>query len=169
MSDRHSAALTQLIVKALTLSGQRGILLTGWGALSKTDLPHNTIFQIDSVPHDWLFPHMAAIVHHGGAGTTATALRAGKPSIIIPFATADQTFWGRRVFELGVGPRPIPRKQLSAEGLAEAIHLAVSDDAMRSRAATLGQHLQSEDGVANAVEAFNRIIKGKSHAGTLSF
>lgn len=161
MSHRDPAALTKLIIRALALTGKRGVLLTGWGGMSKADWANNTIFQIDSIPHDWLFPRMAAVVHHGGAGTTAAALRSGKPSIIVPFAPPDQSFWGHRVFELGVGPRPIPAKQLSAERLAEAICLATSDEAMASHAAALGKHLQREDGVANAVEAFHLITRGK--------
>jgi len=169
MSNRHPAAITELVVKALSLSGQRGLLLTGWGGLSKADLPNNTIFQVGSIPHDWLFPRMAALVHHGGAGTTAAGLRAGKPSVIVPFGPPDQTFWGRRVFDLGVGPQPIPQKQLTVERLAEAIYLAVSNEAMASRAAALGKHLQSEDGVANAVEAFHKITRETSTAGAISF
>jgi UDP:flavonoid glycosyltransferase YjiC (YdhE family) len=169
MSDRHPAAMTELVVRALALSRQRGILLTGWGGLSKASLPDKTIFQVDSIPHDWLFPRMAALVHHGGAGTTATGLRSGKPSIIVPFGPPDQTFWGRRVFELGVGPRPISRKQLAVERLAEAINLVVSDEAISSRAEALGQHLQRENGVANAVEVFQMITEGKSGTKTASF
>jgi UDP:flavonoid glycosyltransferase YjiC (YdhE family) len=96
---------------------------------------------------------MAAVVHHGGAGTTAAGLRAGLPSVIVPFAW-DQPFWGRRVWELGVGPRPIPRKRLSVERLADAITAAVSDKEMRRRAQVLGERIRQEDGVANAVEAF---------------
>jgi UDP:flavonoid glycosyltransferase YjiC (YdhE family) len=169
MSNRHPAAMTELVVKALALSGQRGVLMTGWGGLSKTDLPNNMIFQVDSVAHDWLFPRMAAVVHHGGAGTTAAGLRAGKPSIIVPHGPADQTFWGRRVFDLGVGPRPISRKLLTVERLVEAIYLAVSNEAMVARAAALGKHLQSEDGVANAVETFHKITRERSKTGTMSF
>jgi sterol 3beta-glucosyltransferase len=169
MSNRRPAELTKLIIRALALSGQRGILLTGWGGLSKADLPNDTIFQVDAIPHDWLFRRMAALVHHGGAGTTAAGLRAGKPSIIVPFGPPDQTFWGRRVLELGVGPAPIPRKQLTVERLAEAINLAASDAAMGSRAEALGKHLQSEDGVANAVEAFQMMTEGEFGAKTTSF
>jgi UDP:flavonoid glycosyltransferase YjiC (YdhE family) len=169
MSNRQPAVMTELVIKALALCGQRGILLTGWGGLSKTDLPNNTIFQVDSVSHDWLFPRTAAVVHHGGAGTTAAGLRAGKPSIIVPHGPPDQTFWGRRVFDLGVGPRPISRKLLTVERLAEAIYLAVSNEAMASRAATLGKQLQSEGGVANAVETFQMITEGKLSTEITSF
>ena len=103
------------------------------------------------MPHDWLFPQVAAVVHHGGAGTTAAGLRAGVPSINIPFF-GDQPFWGQRVADLGVGPQPIPRKQLTVERLAQALQTAIHDSAMRQRARVLGEQIQSENGVQRAVE-----------------
>ncbi|WP_375511665.1 glycosyltransferase [uncultured Nostoc sp.] len=149
-------ALASLVVKALALSGQRGILLTGWGGLSNADLP-DSIFKIDSIPHDWLFPQVAAIVHHGGAGTTGAGLRSGVPSILVPFF-ADQPSWGHRVAHLGVGPAPIPLKELSAERLAAAIQSAISDETMKARARALGLQIQAEDGVAKAVEVFHQYL-----------
>ncbi|MFL5587557.1 MAG: glycosyltransferase, partial [Ktedonobacteraceae bacterium] len=109
---------------------------------------------------DWLFPQMAAVVHHGGAGTTAAGLRAGIPSVIIPFF-AEQPFWGRRIAELGVGPKPIPRKRLSQERLAAAIHTAASDESMRKRAGALGECIRAENGVARAVEVFHRCLQSQ--------
>lgn len=104
--------------------------------------------KLDSAPHAWLFPRMAAVVHHGGAGTTAAGLRAGVPSIVIPH-TNDQFAWGRRAEELGVGSKPIPRKQLNAERLAAAIHDALKDDVQQA-ARTLGVKIQNENGAENA-------------------
>ena len=98
----------------------------------------------------------AAVVHHGGAGTTAAGLRAGVPSIIVPFF-ADQPFWGARVAELGVGPKPIPRKNLTVEQLSQAIQMAVTNNAMRQRAANLGAKIRAEDGVARAVEIIQQV------------
>jgi UDP:flavonoid glycosyltransferase YjiC (YdhE family) len=106
----------------------------------------------DSIPHSWLFPQVAAVVHHGGAGTTAAGLRAGKPTICVPFISLDQNFWGWRVADLGVGLPPIPSRQLSAEKLAKALTTAVRDPAMNQRAAELGANIRSEDGVAQAVD-----------------
>ena len=140
---------TSLILQALERSGQRGVLSAGWGGLKKTGLPEN-VFMIDSIPFSWLFPQMAAVVHHGGAGTTSIGLWAGVPSIVTPFM-GDQPFWGQRIYELGVGPKPIPRRQLTADRLAEAIQIAVSDQTMRKKAARLGQLIRKEDGIANAV------------------
>jgi UDP:flavonoid glycosyltransferase YjiC (YdhE family) len=151
--------MTEMALNALACSRQRGILLTGWGGLSNADLP-DEVFKIDTIPHDWLFPQMAAVVHHGGAGTTAAGLRAGIPSVIIPFF-AEQPFWGRRIAELGVGPKPIPRKRLSQERLAAAIHTAASDESMRRRAHTLGECIRTENGVARAVEVFHRCLQSQ--------
>jgi sterol 3beta-glucosyltransferase len=102
---------------------------------------------------------MAAVVHHGGAGTTGAGLRAGVPSIIVPVSN-DQPFWGRRVKALGAGPAPIPRKRLTADRLAHAIGVAVTDEAIRKRAAELGETIRAEDGVANAVRIINQTLGG---------
>jgi sterol 3beta-glucosyltransferase len=144
---------TELVVRALARAGQRGILLTGWGGLSET-AASDDVFVINSVPHDWLFPYAAAVVHHGGAGTVAAVLRAGVPSVVVPFM-GDQPFWARRLFQLGAAPEPIPRAQLSVDRLAEALNLATQDQAMRAQATALGQRIQSEDGVTRAVDAFD--------------
>jgi UDP:flavonoid glycosyltransferase YjiC (YdhE family) len=156
MKDRNPAASIELAVKALAGAKQRGILLTDWDGISNSDLPDD-IFKVERVPHDWLFPQMAAVVHHGGAGTIATALRAEVPSITVPFF-ADQTFWGRLIHKLGAGTRPIPRRQLSAARLAHSIRSVVSDTTMRKRAAILGGQIRAEDGVARAVEAVNEYL-----------
>jgi sterol 3beta-glucosyltransferase len=149
------ARKTEIVLKALRLAGQRGILATGWGGLTADDAPED-VFVLDAAPHDWLFPRVAAVVHHGGAGTTGAALRAGRPSVICPFV-GDQTFWGRRVAMLGVGPSPIPTHKLTAERLADAIRQAVTDQNMHRRAAALGETIRAENGVECAIE---RIIIG---------
>ncbi len=143
------AATTTEILEAIRLSGQRAILHLGWAGLGRQDLPAN-VWPIEYAPYQWLFPRTAATVHHGGSGTTAFALRAGRPTIIIPFLF-DQFYWGRRVFALGAGPPALPRKRLSAVRLAELIDLAVNDTGMQSRAAELGQKLRQEEGLARAV------------------
>lgn len=148
MGNRNPEETTRLALKALALSGQRGVLASGWGGLSGSDLP-DTVHMLKSVPHSWLFPQMAAVVHHGGAGTTAAGLQAGVPSIVIPFF-GDQPFWGQRAAALGVGPVPTPKKRLTAEKLAQSITQAVSDAGMRQRAAALGEKIRAENGAARA-------------------
>lgn len=159
ISNRKPEETADLVLQALSKTGQRAILLSGWGGLHKADLP-DSVFMIDSIPHAWLFPRVTAVVHHGGAGTTAAGLRAGIPSIIIPFF-GDQPFWGQRVYELGVGPKPIPRQRLTIDNLAEAIRAAITDGEMRRRAAALGERIQSEDGLAQAVALIEQSIGNK--------
>jgi len=151
------AETTDLVLQALSKIQQRAILLSGWGGMQKTDLPAS-VFMLDSIPFSWLFSRVAAVVHHGGAGTTSAGLRAGVPSVVIPFST-EQAFWGRRIHELGVGPMPIPRSKLTVDRLARAIQDAVTNPVMLQRAAELGAKIRAEDGIADAVEVIKRIEK----------
>jgi UDP:flavonoid glycosyltransferase YjiC (YdhE family) len=150
MGGRNPEQLAGIIMEALAKSGQRGLLLTGWGGLRPELVPDN-VFVVDSAPHSWLFPRMAAVVHHGGAGTTAEGLRAGVPTIIVPFLF-DQPFWGARIKTMGLGPAPIPKKKLTGDRLAAAISQAVTDPGMRQRANACGAAIRAENGVNNAVE-----------------
>ncbi len=145
---------TRLILRALEMNGQRGVISTGWGGLTRQPAPPSVLF-VENIPHDWLFPRMAAVVHHGGAGTTGASLRSGVPTLITPFA-GDQASWGERVVQLGVGPRAIGLKQLTAEKLAEAIQVMLTDATLRARAAALGEKIRAEHGVARAVEIIER-------------
>ena len=152
MNERDPEETTETVLESLRISGKRGILLTGWGGLSDSALP-DTVFKIEEVPHDWLFPRVAATVHHGGAGTTAASLRAGIPTVVVPYF-AEQAMWGHRVAKLGAGHPPIPRKKLSAERLAEAICVAADERTVRGHAAAVSERLRQEDGVGNGVRAF---------------
>ena len=156
MAGRDPRRFAGIVLEALKRSGCRGILATGWGGLSALDVPEN-VFVLEETPHGWLFPRMSAVVHHGGAGTTAEGLRAGKPSVIIPFIV-DQLFWGKRVQGLGTGPEPIPAKKLTASNLAEAINRAVSDPTLRERAETLGRAIRAENGVQTAVAIIRQYL-----------
>ena len=151
MNDRDPKGATELVCEALARAGCRGVLVTGWGALTADDLPKH-VRALKAVPHDWLFPRMAAVVHHCGAGTTSAALRAGVPGVGVPHF-ADQFFWARRVYELGVGPRAIPRKKLTVDSLAQALRLATGDAHMREAAVALGEKIRAENGVGRAVES----------------
>lgn len=154
--DRNPARLTAIVLAALARTGHRGILLTGRGGMLETELP-DSVFMTDAVPHDWLFRRVAAVVHHGGAGTTGAVLRAGVPSVVVPW-WGDMPFWADCLHKLGVSPPPIAKGRLSALRLAAAIQLAVHDPQLRDRATALARQIQAEDGVARAVEIFERHV-----------
>ena len=156
MSNQNPEATTKLMIDALKQSGQRGIIYTGWAGLKADDLPDD-IFLLDGAPHDWLFPRMKAVVHHGGAGTTAAGLWSGVPATVVSHM-ADQPYWGRRLHELGVGSALIRRHELTSERLANAITEMATDSTMQQNAAALGERIRQEQGVANAVRAFNQIL-----------
>lgn len=144
---------TDLVLEALNLAGQRAVLVGS--ERIRAENVRAGVFVTDAVPHDWLFPRMAAVIHHGGAGTTGASLRAGRPTLVCPFV-GDQPFWGRRVAALGVGPTPIPQRRLTVEQLADAIKSAVTNYDMRQRAASLGETIRAEDGVGQAVAVIQR-------------
>ena len=150
MTGRDPEHYAGIVLEALAKSGQRGVIATGWGGMNVMKIPDNVIV-IDSAPHGWLFPRMSAVVHHGGAGTTAEGLRAGVPAVIVPFIV-DQLFWGKRVEALGAGPEPIPAKKLTADKLAEAIRIATKNPTIKKNAASLGNAIRVERGVQEAVK-----------------
>lgn len=147
--------LAEMVVEALAKTGKRGLLATGGGAISGRTTAHH-VHVITGAPHETLFPLMDAVVHHGGAGTTAAAIRAGKPMVVCPFF-GDQPFWGRRVESLGIAPPPLERKTLTANALANAIE-AMDDARMRAAAATLGKKVRAEDGVSAAVNFLEQVM-----------
>ncbi|WP_375426143.1 glycosyltransferase [uncultured Friedmanniella sp.] len=148
MSSRDPEALSDLVLAAVRRAGVRAVLLSGWGGLAGRS--GDDVFVTAEAPHDWLFPQLAAVVHHGGAGTTGAAFSAGVPAVVVPFAV-DQPFWASRVHGLGTGPTPIPRKRLTAENLGDALLAATTDAAMSRRAADLGTLIRAEDGVTAAI------------------
>lgn len=158
MGGFDPAETTALVLNAL--NGRRAILAKGWGGLDPSALPP-TVYGLESAPHDWLFPRVSAVVHHGGAGTTAAGVRAGVPAVVVPFI-ADQPFWGARLHALGVAPTPIPRNRLTADALASAI-AATDDPGMRARAAALGARVWAEDGVGNAVRFIEEGLAHRSN------
>jgi UDP:flavonoid glycosyltransferase YjiC (YdhE family) len=150
--------MTQLFTEALARVGRRGLFATGGGALAHPSAVH--IFAVEHAPHDKLFPLVAACVHHGGAGTTAAALRAGKPSVICPFF-GDQPFWARRIHELGAGPAPLDRRALSVDAVAAAITAATSDRLMADTADRFGAAIRGEDGIGAAVSFLRRTLAAR--------
>ncbi|MFC7730909.1 glycosyltransferase [Actinomadura keratinilytica] len=136
--------MTDRIVRtALRLAGVRGIVQ---GDPSTSD---DDVLAVRDVPHSWLFPQMAAVVHHGGAGTTAAGLRAGVPTVVCPFF-GDQPYWAERVTALGAGPRPVPFRTLTVPRLAQAIRQAVQDEDIWRRATALGRRIRTENGLEKA-------------------
>lgn len=143
--------MVEVVSSALRRSGNRGILLTGWSGMERADLPDD-VFAIEGAPHDWLFPRVAAAVHHGGSGTTGASLRAGVPTVTVPFFF-DQQFWGETVATLGAGPPPVSRGRTLDERLATAISRATSDASIKRNARQVGSKIATEDGVGNAIRA----------------
>jgi sterol 3beta-glucosyltransferase len=156
----EAEALTKLVLEALKISGQRGILLIGEDLSDDVNLP-DYVFPIKWIPFDWLFPKVAAVVHHGGCGTVHTALRAGVPNIIIPH-DSDNFFWGYRMAELGLAPFPIHINKLSPKRLAAAIKTAVSNQNIQIRVAALSKKVQAENGVQRAVEVIQKHLPSQS-------
>jgi sterol 3beta-glucosyltransferase len=158
MAGRKPERMANIVVEALQKANLRGVIASGWGGLDANDLP-DTIFEIEKVPHNWLFPRVSAVVHHGGAGTTAAGLRAGRPTVICPFII-DQPLWGARIHALGVGSQPIPQKKLTADKLAAALREVTTNPSIREKAEALGEKIRAEDGIGNAValiEKFPRV------------
>lgn len=150
MVSGNTVAFTQAVLDAVKKSGQRAVLATGWGALDGDEGQQDEqILFLRHAPHDGLFPLMSAAVHHGGAGTTAAAVRAGIPSVIVPFF-GDQPFWAQCLNRQGVAPPAVERKSLTADGLAAAL-TATQQPAMIRAAATLGRVVRAEDGIGEAV------------------
>ncbi|XP_060174861.1 sterol 3-beta-glucosyltransferase UGT80A2-like [Lycium barbarum] len=151
--------MTETIVNALEITGQRGIINKGWGGLGDLAEPKDFVYLLDNCPHDWLFLQCAAVVHHGGAGTTAAGLKAACPTTIVPFF-GDQPFWGERVHARGVGPSPIPADQFTRDKLVDAIKFML-DRQVKERAVELAKAMENEDGVTGAVKAFFKQLPPK--------
>ncbi|GAA5526991.1 glycosyltransferase [Herpetosiphon gulosus] len=150
MTGANPDAFTELLLKAVAHSGQRAIIQTGWAGLGQIELP-KTVFRIGAAPHERLFRHVKAAVHHGGAGTTAASLAAGLPTVIVPHL-GDQLRWGQRVYDLGLGPKAIPRNKLTVDRLAWAISQASNTPSMQHNAQAMAKTLQAEQGISCAVE-----------------
>ena len=147
---------TSLIFEAVAKAGVRALVSKGWGGLGGMENTPDNIFMLENTPHDWLFPRVSAVVHHGGAGTTAIGLKCGKPTMIVPFF-GDQPFWGAMVAKAGAGAKePIPYKHLTVDALAEGITQCLLPEA-KAAAEKLARDIAIEgDGAANAIESFHR-------------
>lgn len=146
--DNQKKAI-ELMTKAVKLAGCRAIIQSSVPELANRN-PHEDIFFINRAPHSRIFPFCSAVVHHGGAGTTHSALAAGCPSIVVAHVS-DQMFWGNELTRLGVGPKILHRRSLTAEKLADRIRTTLNSRPMRQKAQALGQSMRKEDGVGLAV------------------
>jgi sterol 3beta-glucosyltransferase len=160
MKDLNSFTQTfEIISEAVTKTKQRAVIGLGWTKNSFSGVLPDNIFLIENIPFSWLFPQMKLVVHHGGAGTTAAGLTAGKPTIIIPHM-ADQPAWGLRVYELGVGSKPITRKSLTAEKLGKAITFALQPKIVEA-ANRLGQAMRNEHSLEKAINIIDHYMADK--------
>lgn len=160
MKDINSFTRTfEILSEAVTKTKQRAVIGLGWTKNSFTGAIPENLFLIENTPFTWLFPQMKLVIHHGGAGTTAAGLIAGKPTIIIPHI-ADQPAWGLRVYELGVGSKPIAKKNLTANKLSKAILFALQPRIVET-ANQLGQSMRKENGSGKAVEIIHKYLTDK--------
>lgn len=155
LTANRAQELADIISTALRNAGVRGVVQSGWAGL---DVTGTDVLTIDEAPHDWLFPRMAAIAHHCGAGTTAAALRAGAPSIALPGPVGDQPFWAKRLHALGAATTPLPQRSLTAEALTAAIRTTLADRTLRDTARTIADRISGEDGTAAAVEVIEQLL-----------
>ncbi|KEQ75718.1 sterol glucosyltransferase [Aureobasidium namibiae CBS 147.97] len=145
--------ISLIIAEAVRITGVRCVLSKGWAGLSNVSQSPD-IFELGDCPHEWLFQHVSAVIHHGGAGTTACGLKNGLPSLVCPFF-GDQPFWGEMIHAAGAGPKPIHHKSLSVDNLSEAIRFLTTPEAAEF-AHLIAQRMSTESGVQTAVQSFHR-------------
>jgi hypothetical protein len=162
MPIKNPRRTTEIVLGALKMTGQRGILHSGWSGLGDVPLPEN-VFKIDYVPYGWLFPRMAMIIHHGGSGTTRYGLRSGKPCCIVPLVF-DQFYWGKRIAELGVGTVPIPFKKLTVGHLQQTIEIGIHGQQVRQNARDMGDRIRAENGVQVATHLIQDMALPKAQS-----
>ena len=149
MNTGDMSKLLSISLRSVHAAGVRAVFSTGWSG--KCLSSNRSVFFTEEVPHDWLFPRVSAVVHHGGAGTTASGLRYGKPSLVIPFA-GDQAFWGYQVYKTGCGPKPIPRSALSVRKMTKALIALRSNSHYYENARRISGQLAKEHGVRDAAD-----------------
>ena len=150
MGGSNGRETTEILIDAVRKVKQRAIIQAGWGQLGTPETLQD-IYCTEYVPHEWLFPQGCCVVHHGGAGTTASVCRAKVPSVVVAHH-ADQPYWGKRLSDLGVAPRHLRRRNLTAEHLENRIQQVLATPEMTARAEVLGKQIEAEDGLTTAVE-----------------
>ena len=150
MGGSDGKETTEILMDAIKMTNQRAIIQAGWGLLGTQDANPN-IYCAEYIPHQWLFPQARCVVHHGGAGTTASVCRAKVPSIVVPHI-ADQFYWGKLLYDIGIAPKSLPRRKLTAKRLAHRIEQVIETPTMAERAESIGTQMESEDGLTTAVD-----------------
>ncbi|MFI7597914.1 glycosyltransferase [Actinoplanes sp. NPDC049681] len=145
--------LQETVATAVRRCGVRAVVQSGWGGLEPVG---DDMLLVGDVPHEWLFPRTAAVVHHAGAGTTGAGLRAGVPAVAVP-VLVDQPFWADRLHRLGVAPPPVPMQDLTADSLTEALRSCLDGAAYRDRAAAIGRRIREEDGPGAVISLVGRL------------
>lgn len=151
---------TRILIDAVRMLNQRAIIQAGWGLLG-TQEKVKDIYCTEYVPHRWLFPQARCVVHHGGAGTTASVCSAKVPSVVVPHI-GDQLYWGKLLYNLGVAPKSLHRRKLTAKQLAQRIQQALSTPSMAERAKSIGTEMESEDGLSTAVDLIESFPSSES-------
>jgi len=150
----------EIVINAIQQCHQRVILSCGWTSLAPEMIQlleeNPDVFCLGACPHDWLFRQVRAVCHHGGAGTTATGLLCGRPTLVVSFF-GDQPFWGKRVSDLGLGTT-IPYEQLTTPKLADALDLIAASESMQVEATRIAERLAQEDGLSNATQSIYRHV-----------
>jgi sterol 3beta-glucosyltransferase len=154
--------VTQILIRAVEAAGVRAILQRGWSGLGRIPLPE-TMLSVGHVPHASLLPRVAGLVHHGGAGSTAAALRAGVPTVVVPH-NGDQPIWGQLAHELGCAARPIPYRELTSERLADAIRQVSTQPAFSAASRRLSGRVQAETGTVTACELIEEMVAARLRA-----
>ena len=148
---------TKILKEAVAMWGGRAVVARGWGGINPEDLP-DSIFAIEKAPHDKLFKYVSSVVHHGGAGTTSAGLHLGRPTFVVP-QLVDQPYWGRRVYDLGCGPKPVRLRKLTSEILASALADLNTNADYRRNATDIAEQLRAEDGTGKAIKVIERVME----------
>lgn len=149
VSVKNPAKFTKLVLASLAETGTRVVLHKGWTGLGHSQLP-DTVYTVENEPHGSLFPRLAGVMHHGGCGTTHTAAQAGIPQFILP-QIADQYYWGHRIHQLGLGPKPIAPKRLSVRKLTRVLRDMEENATYRWNSKALAAHGRFEEGTPKVV------------------
>jgi sterol 3beta-glucosyltransferase len=147
--------LTSMIFGAVKRAGVRALVSKGWGEVGGEEPPEG-VFLLGNCPHDWLFKYVSAVVHHGGAGTTAIGIAMGKPTVVVPFF-GDQPFWGAMIYRAGAGPEPVPYKKMTEEILAESITKALGPE-IKTAVKEMSDKIANENGATDAAASFHQAV-----------